>query len=153
MDLPIVSSELFPSLPHLPTADDWRLSIRSELRRLGEPQVWRVYDALHAYDESSHSYLEAVRKYSEALASGHCFIGYLAELRTRIADALGAAQTAFSRASTALQQFATDVGGGGVVIDTPAAPQRRTERAEQHADIPARRSPPRRSRSRSPGRR
>jgi hypothetical protein len=129
---------------------------------------------LGPYEKSCHSYLEAVREYSEALASRHCFIGYLAELRTRIGETFGAAQIVFSRASTALREFAvelgagpdgsSDVGGGGMAVDAPAGAQGRPEspsrsevlswiQAQPTADTPTRRSLSRRSRSRSPTRR
>lgn len=148
----------FPSLPYLPAAEVWRLS-----RRVDDPRVWWVYEALHAYEEFSQSYLESIRDYAGALAAGDSSVSHLTELRIRITEAFGDAESAFERASTALRQFATelrdaDSGGGGVLTE----PQRRadsprrsagassmpTER-ETESGLSNTRSSARRSRSRS----
>jgi hypothetical protein len=149
-------TEPFPQLPHLPDAEDWRLSIWSELGRLGEPRVRRVYDALHAYNECYHSYFEAIREYSGVLAEDDSSTGHLTELRMRIADIFGEAEIAFSRAYTEIRQLATELHSGGSGIGT-SSPQQRSDSpsrssvltAERRAGIPARRPALRRSRSRS----
>ena len=156
------SPESFSSLPYLPAAADWMLSIHREQRRVDESRIWRVYEALHAYEEISHSYLELIHDYA---------ISHLAELRERITEAFGDAESAYARASTALRQFAmelstansgaddsSDVGGGGVLTE----PQRRADsprRSPSASSLSAEqgqggglsnsRSPSRRSRSRS----